>query len=79
MGNVSDLRNAAIPREHEFLFFFRCKGVIGGGDLKDRPVFTLQWIGRREPDTAHCVQCHEVVQTRTGHCPFWIWWHGECV
>ena len=73
-GERQRFEKRAIPCDHGLLFFFRPERVIGGGDLKDRPVLTLRWAGRRgrqRPDTARYVRCRGRAQTRTGHCPFW--------
>src|SRR5947209_4689517 len=49
-GECQRFEKGAIACDDGLLFFFRPEGVVGGGDLKDRPVLTLSragWRGRR--------------------------------
>ena len=47
-GERQRFEKRAIPCDHGLLFFLRRERVVGGGDLKDRPVLTLRWVGRGE-------------------------------
>ena len=71
-GECQRFEKRAIPCNYGLLFFLRPEGVVGGRDLKDRPVLTLRraWSEER-PDTARYVRCRGRAQTRTGHRPFW--------
>ena len=81
-GERQRFEKGTIPRDHEFLFFLRRERVVGGGDLKNRPVLMLHWIGWGGGRTqAEHIVCNvtKTYKLRLDAAYPGLRWEGECV